>query len=154
VAGTVAQLMIDMRSSQPGDLVRHADVLERLMERLPPPRAQNFVSTSTDGLSLAQLGVLYGRMIGDPTCNIGDPPMVDITTMEPMPQAPVDAPEPSIPTQPRPEPETAPAEPPPKAASRSVPGLTEPVESPAPVVELPPDPRLRAFGRVVNLGAG
>ncbi len=58
------------------------------------------------------------------------------------------------PRSPRPAPENAPTVPQPKAATPSEPDLIEPIELSASVVDLPPDPRLAAFGRTVYSGVG
>src|SRR5258706_9125812 len=67
IAAAVGALMIDLRTAQAGDLIRIADVMERLMSRLPPPRSQSYVPTVTDGLTVQQIANLYSRMINDPT---------------------------------------------------------------------------------------
>jgi len=138
--------MIDLRTTSPGELVRVADVMERLMARLPISRSQSVRETMTDGMSLQQVSNLYGRMCGDPGC------FDDVVTVAETPDEP--APTAAARAAPEPPPANVSTVPFPKAASPSTQDFADLIASPAPAAELPPDPRLRAFGRVVTFGAG
>jgi hypothetical protein len=62
IAGQVAQLMIDMRSAGPGELVRHADVMSKLMAQLPDQPPPPAVSED-DEASIAELEQQYVAML-------------------------------------------------------------------------------------------
>ncbi len=69
VAATIAGLMCDMRSAGPGDLVRHADAMTKLMVQLPPlglasPAEPDFAEQYA-GLTNAQVGELMGSFCLD-----------------------------------------------------------------------------------------
>jgi hypothetical protein len=72
IAGQVAQLMLDMRSSPPGELVKHAEVMNKLMASLPPivvPPAELPVCPHviTDDMTLHEAVAVYERMLHDVT---------------------------------------------------------------------------------------
>lgn len=67
VAGVCVGLMLDMRSAAPGDLVRHADALRRLVEQLPPVVAPSYSGPRRDvmTLSLEEATQRYAQMVAD-----------------------------------------------------------------------------------------
>ena len=146
--------MIDLRTTSPGELVRVADVMERLMARLPISRSQSVRETMTDGMSLQQVSNLYGRMCGDPGC-FDDVVTVAETLDEPAPTAAARVPEPVSTNPPPPAAEnvtTVPFSQPTEPLSAEP---ATPIEPEVPAAEtLPADPRLRAFGLTTYCGAG
>jgi hypothetical protein len=153
IAAICAALMIDVRSARAGDLVRNADVLEKLMARLPISRSQSVRETITDGMSLQQVSNLYGRMCGDPGC-FDDVVTVAETPDEPAPTAAARAPEPPPATASyRPAPENVSTVPFPKAASPSTQDFADLIEkNPHPTGLRPelPSPVGRCLGRSVS----
>jgi hypothetical protein len=101
ICALCAGLMIDMRTSRPVDLVKHADVLERLMARLPLSRTVTVPEVVTNNMSLADMSRLYGRLCGDASLDVFDD-VADVTPSAPVPiaptpQKPTDAPAPEPP---------------------------------------------------------
>jgi hypothetical protein len=101
IAALCVGLMIDMRTSRAVDLVRHADVLERLLSRLPLSRTVTVPEVVTDNMSLADMSRLYGRLCGDASLDVFDD-VADVTPSAPVPiaptpQKPTDAPAPEPP---------------------------------------------------------
>src|SRR5258707_668111 len=71
IARTVIQLMLDLRTAAPGESVKIADAMTRLMDRLPappPPPPPAPKDPSLVGLSVMQLSRLYERMVA----NVGE----------------------------------------------------------------------------------
>jgi hypothetical protein len=72
IVGQIAQLMIDMRVSGPGELVRHGEVMNRLMAQLPklqvsPAELPECPYKITDDMSVIEAGLVYERMLHDTT---------------------------------------------------------------------------------------